>query len=287
MQPFEGNIESLQFPGAMDIPNSIPTCTDPNIMYPVGVVTTTSNTPQMYVLSMTVDEDDGDGLQQQEQIKKSIEILDADLNGHDANLDIRRIQEPQRTSTPTFDDNAITSLNDTILDGNLGQCTQKAASVSLLSTVGVTEQVQPNTTTEHKTEKEKPSMVGMTSKLLEQKNCENGKNYNVMAQEVIGGKEKEQELQNIDVPIGNKDAELKKGHTSKYCKAWVSNQNLVVNDETAQSDTCVEQDSCNSSLLDNVTSVSHSRVKETKFVSKKNKSQMVTKTVHKEKDTSM
>ena len=102
---------------------SVPTSSSnpPLVSIPVEVLTGTNKSSQMYVLSMTFDDKPANiqTTEVQEQVAQSILLL----QDKEENLDMKeisKIEEPQRSSTPKFDD-LNTGLNDTILDGNLAK----------------------------------------------------------------------------------------------------------------------------------------------------------------------
>ena len=87
-------------------------------MLPVKVLTGTTSSSQVYVLSMTISDDEKNDEENQtklqEQVANSILVLDKDIQQGAANIELK---EPQRSSTPKFDE----LLNDTIIDGHLAK----------------------------------------------------------------------------------------------------------------------------------------------------------------------
>ena len=125
------NVENFQLhgEGVTELTNPTAEGANANAVYPIQVLTTPSITPQLYILLMTMEDSTSDPALKDE-IKQSFLILDENLNlqsdgqmqrlqDADANMLISKLKEPQRTSTPTFDENGLGSLNDTIVGGYL------------------------------------------------------------------------------------------------------------------------------------------------------------------------
>ena len=84
----------------------------------MNIVTQPTTPSQMYVLSMSVKDDSVSlpGNDLHAEVAKSIDIVDRDVNLEQ--VDIITLKEPQRTSTPNFDENNPANFNDTIIDGH-------------------------------------------------------------------------------------------------------------------------------------------------------------------------
>ena len=315
-----------------------------NVIIPVQTITNTSNTEQMYVMAMTFDDETmGTDNTIKEDVGRSLLFLETDLNlapGTNATSNkINDLKEPQRTSTPTFDENCIGNFNDTIIGGhnlqnmvltttNLVGSTCPEPGVSPIGHAEVSAQeASPVGCTEEKSPVGQPDVSAKASPVgrTEEKSPVGQPDVSAKASPV--GRTQEPEAspvsrrekhaaspvsQKKETPIGRKRNEenckieeskencFKKAkecknyhndnYNDKYCKEWVRKCQTFGSDQIAQSDasTCVEQDSCNSSLLDNVTSVSHTREKQkpTQFVKPKNNSQ-VGKKLNSEKDKDM
>ena len=76
------------------------------------------DTPQVYILSMQFDDDNSTGNEEiKGTVKQTIEMLEEEDKLNE--VEIKDLKEPQRASTPKFDENVLSNLDDTILEGNL------------------------------------------------------------------------------------------------------------------------------------------------------------------------
>ena len=292
-------------------------------VYPIqNVLTNTTNSSEVYVVSMTVD-DDLEQKQVNMDITKSIQILDRDINLNDL-TQIPDFKEPQRSSTPNFDETAIGigNINDTIIDGhnlhdqvkqlNAGNAppllplleikenpkgdTDKRQQIR--EDVDVKQKKQEDSTDEQKenVDVKQKKQEGITGKQKDNKPKED--TATKPSEDILAYRRKEEGLKWCNDKNGGKleqNENMYKSHlqdfkkkpktvadlleanyggTSRYCKEWLRKNEhdasggggpadcgggtagCGVIENNAQSDTYVEQDSCDSNLLHNITSVS-------------------------------
>ena len=260
-------------------------------MLPVKVLTGTTSSSQVYVLSMTISDDEKNDEENQtklqEQVANSILVLDKDIQQGAANIELK---EPQRSSTPKFDE----LLNDTIIDGHLAKedrsipnleaakNAEEGKEVSVMSDeqnpVKKTENAQlliehlqcKNTERDHTGEHQGHTLTGRKKTSSEHHGKENINMSGKKMEKITKGGHHKRQLCVADIltkaSSPNDVVCNVKTHNATYCNDWVSNS-FTPSGQIAQNDMSsetVEQDSCDSSLLNNVTSVSQSR-----WVSKK------------------
>ena len=252
-------------------------------MFSVDVMTNTTNTSQMYVLSMTFDEDSVNANERkavQEQVQQSILILDKEAR---LQHDITAMSEPQRSSTPTFDETGLGTLNDTIIDGHISKSLLQTEPLNfqrpliLEKTTQMLQkedpckekQLQPSGVRENKEDKEEMMNSStaemeqdtLDEKLLKAAELPKQKTSELNSNEKVNNEKENlprsvQHSQNVKKQPGAAEILTSKHSSStKYCSDWVRKNNCV-SGEIAQNDTYIEQDTCDSSLLHNVTSVS-------------------------------
>ena len=254
---------------------------EPNLLQlcPVqpNVLTNTTNSSQMYVLSMTFDDDQNENAVQTDnaEVSKSIEILEKNINYEKVKL-----QEPQRTSTPTFEDTSIGNFNDTILDGHLQEPQQDRPPLN--NDITVHPQNKENeriaTVLQHKqldvdrkkTEENcvqispirKDELMQTTTSPLQLKTEQTDKekkntDYKSDSKETVENAPNihKQSMKQTVADMFETNASTNNSSTN-YCRDWLSRNNGCDSKDIAQNDTYVKQDSCDSELLENVTSVS-------------------------------
>ena len=250
------------------------------LQVPVEVLSNfAQNTSEVYVLSVELEQDSTGTSEIKEDVAKSIQILDDDLDN------IEDLKEPQRSSTPKFDETGILNMNDTILDGNLrkemisSETTTRATPEKdfrmPLELAPITVESIPSTS-EDRTPK--PALVEKDNRrpdkmIIDKEDTSSVKLKNIFAVANTTEKKKQnvhhQGIQKYPSINGKCVADWiapkstrteNTTHNKTYCRDWVS-QNIGENglngEKAVQNDSLAEQDSCQSSLLDNVTSVSN------------------------------
>ena len=256
-------VQTLNLPGAAD--------GDGNKLlqlYPVHVLTGTgtTTTPEMYVLLMEIDDgtDSSSLLAQEEvheQVAKTITLLEK--NDNIENLDISKLQEPQRSSTSKFDPESKDVLNDTILDGNIQRKEEHAVTEhDKLEPTEVKRNVSVNKEIIHP-EKEDVNEPYVEKEILSTNNTTEKEKENTLDRRLDVHHKRNLNTKGIKKQLCIADMigkipfndDSRKTHNETYCQNWVStNCNSI--QKLAQNDSIQEQDSCDSSLLQNVTSVS-------------------------------
>ena len=193
------------------------------------------NTPQMFLLTMTVDDSNGEQTETNEKAEEKTE--DAQNN---TSTIASQLPEPQCASTPILRaDNELQTLNDTILAGNVNPATS--------DTVAPTEKelvVPKNINNKNMEPKKKPDENGTAN--AERRKITTGTKPCRQIQ-VEAKEEKEPKLNES------------RTHNETYCKDWVAKVTCTpteMNDTLAQNEpSSVENTSLSSSNL-NITSVS-------------------------------
>ena len=218
------------------------------IQVPVQVASGGSTKPEMYVLKMTMD----DGQKEN------------DVKCDKADITIGGFNEAQRSSTPNFEGNG---MDETILSGNVEESTNSLNEVhSNINTVPVEEDVNVPEKKNKEQFKNTEDVSMKKTKVDEDKKLPVKKKVTNTDQKVklrlMSGQELEkarlQEKRNktsvADLFTSSKNYDTT--HNVTYCKDWVSKTVGIECKDISQNDTVIEQDSCDSKLL-NVTSITH------------------------------
>ena len=246
--PQELNVNGLQLPATMG--------NDGNLveMYPVKVLTGTTNSQQVYVLSMTFD----DGSEHQEvqedvceHVMQMIDMLQKEekdvleVNEPDKNytaplvkmenfeLDINGLQEPQRSSTPKFQENG---LNETIIEGNIANGKEPT---DINRPASITEekilhnenseksaQMQPGSVEEGNYKRPEATALMKTTIHPDFKEKENLLKNNLTRNKKIVKPHNRSKLCVADVLNKNFNIQSTNNDNEKYCSDWVS-KNLL------------------------------------------------------------
>ena len=199
---------------------------------PVEMISTpTTNThPCVYILSMSVEDDDNSSTQADDNgaLKTTI-TKNAKSNGN-------ILPEPQRTSTPKMSEEVMINLNETILAGNI---------VQRVTTVTNEVNQQPSTTAT-KSNEEVPKIIesiqqineeNRSEKNVDEKNCHNNKSVSLDVKALpahshqIGIVNKEKDTVNLDAT---------NIHNKMYCRDWVS-KNSIAHNVTQHENTMLAQ----------------------------------------------
>ena len=246
-----GNIlQTLQFDGT-SVPLVTPTeGTVENIQVPAVNLITNPTTSNVYVVAMTVDDviPGAESTEKQEVEKQQVSpVVPVTVEK------TKTLEEPQRTSTPLLEDGSA-AMNETILAGNLNQ---QEGTVEINGKDDKDVHKEP--------EKDRVESEGLIEKeiLMKIDNKIQPQHVNISTQKksvTVEKENKKEENSDGGVRKTKMDSKL---HNKSYCKEWVSTMESTKT--LAQNATFVEQDSCDSNLLLNTTSVSRNIVKKKPF----------------------